>query len=387
MATYILSDANRFYVATENTYGIPAPVAAENRFAAFSFDCHQSMETSKRRDKTGSRTFLGNLTSATRSSFVVSSHLTSWDGNSQPSYSPLIQAAMGATPEVVDGLVVAAVSGSQMGTTIPHNLTVGSAVSNGSEIRFVVSVQDAEHFTLNTPFSVSPGVGATFSTTVGFRLANELPSVSIYDYWDPASAVSRLVTGAGVDKFEMNLRGDVHEFRFSGPAADVLDSCTSVFGVTGLSAFPAEPPQFPFQYSIVDGQLGQVWLGSPLNQVFALTEASIEINNNLLLRNQEFGSAHPMAIVPGPRELVTNFTLFAQPDSFTQSLYAASKVKTPISALVQLGQQKGQMMAIYLSSVVPEMPLFDDSEAYLLWEFKNSVGQGVLNDEAYIAFA
>ena len=44
-------------------------------------------------------------------------------------------------------------------------------------------------------------------------------------------------------------------------------------------------------------------------------------------------------------------------------------------------------MALYLPNVVPELPLFDDSETYLSWEFKNNLAQGVSNDEAYIAFA
>ena len=151
--------------------------------------------------------------------------------------------------------------------------------------------------------------------------------------------------------------------------------------------FPSEPVLSPFEYAIVDGQLGQVWLGSPLNQVFALVEASVEINNHLLLRDREFGSAYPTMIVPGPRELSSRFTLFAQSDSATQALYVAAKAKTPISAVLQLGQQKAQMMAVYLPSVVPEMPSFKGAEPYLLWEFKNSLSQGKSNDEAYIAFA
>jgi len=388
MANYILSDANRFYVATEKSYGIPAPVMGANRFPAFGFDCHQSISVSKRRDKTGSRTYRGTAPTAhRRATFEVNGHLTSWDDSTQPSYGPLVQAAMGALPELVEGLVVSAASGGNLQTKSAHGLMVGSALSNGSELRFVANVEDSLTVNLNTPFSVAPGGGTTLATTVGYRLATHLPSVTLYDYWDPPSAVSRVVTGAGVDKFQIEVRGDVHELLFTGPAADVLDSASGVFGTSGFTAFPPEPAPSPFQYSIVDGQLGQVWLGSPLNQVFTLTAASIEINNHLLLRDREFGSAYPTMIVPGPREILSSFSLFAQSDSAVQALYVAAKAKTPISALLQLGQQRSQMMAVYLPSVVPEMPLFRDSEATLLWEFKNSFGQGKSNDEAYIAFA
>jgi len=388
MANYILSDANRFYVATESVYGVPATVSNANRFPAFGFDCHQSTAVSKRRDKTGARTYRGTASTATRQSeFQVSGHLTSWDGSTQPSYGPLVQAAMGAFPELVQGLVVSVAGGSQLQTKSAHGLMTGSAISNGSEVRFVTNVQDSLTVNLNTPFSVAPGGGATLATTVGYRLASHLPSVTLYDYWDPQSAMSRIVTGAGVDKFQIDVRGDVHELLFAGPAADVLDSASGVFGRSRITVFPPEPALSPFQYSIVDGQLGHVWLGSPLNQVFTLTAASVEVNNHLLIRDREFGSSYSAMIVPGPREVLSSFTLFAQSDSATEALYIAAKAKMPISALLQLGQQQSQMMAVYLPSVVPEMPLFNDAEPYLLWQFKNSLGQGESNDEAFIAFA
>jgi hypothetical protein len=388
MGNYIWSDANRFYAATESTYGIPASIVASNRLAAARLQCHQSLETTVRRDKTGSRTYLGSAASATRvSRFELSANLISWDDVTAPCYGPLVQAAMGGFPELVQGLAVATVSGVQIQTQTPHNLSVGSAISSGGETRFVIAVPDSATVTLNVPYSITPPVGAILDTTIGYRLANQLASVSLYDYWDPANAVSRLITGAGVDKFQIDVKGDVHSFYFSGPAADVLDSSSSVFGVSGITSFPAEPALSAFDYSIVSGQLGQVWLGSPLNQVFTLTEAAIEIRNNLLVRNQEFGSAYPRAIVPGPREVISNFTLFAQADSDTQSLYAAAKARAPVSALLQLGRQQGQMMAIYLPNVVPDLPFFDDAERYLLWQLKNNLAQGVSNDEAYVAFA
>jgi len=298
-----------------------------------------------------------------------------------------VQAAMGAPPELIQGLVVASANGAQLQTQTPHNMNAGSAIASGGEVRFVTAVQDLSTVSLNVPFSNVPGAGAVLATTRGYKLATVLPSLSLYDYWDPANAVSRLITGAGIDKFQLDVKGDVHELYFSGPAADVLDSCSGVFGVSGLTSFPPEPALSSFDYSIVPGQLGQVWLGSPLNQVFTLTEAAVEIRNNLLVRNQEFGSSYPRGIVPGPREVSTSFTLFAQTDSDTRGFYAAAKARTPISALLQLGRQQGQIMAVYLPNVVPELPLFNDSEPYLFWEFTNNFAEGVSNDEAYIAFA
>jgi len=294
---------------------------------------------------------------------------------------------MGALPQLVSGLTVAAVVGAQIQTQSPHQLTVGSATASGGEVRFVTAVPDPQTITLNVPFTVTPSVGSSLATTLCYRLASQLPSLSLYDYWDPSNAVSRLITGAGVDNFEIDVKGDTHQLFFSGPAADVLDSCSANFGVSTLASFPPEPPLSEFDYSIVPGQLGQFWLGSPLAQVFTLTEATFEIRNNLLARNQEFGSAHPLAVAPGPREIITNISLFAQDDTNTRSLYAAAKNRTPVSAMLQLGQQPGQIMAVYMPNIVPEFPLFRNAELNLSWQFKSNLARGVADDEAYIAFA
>jgi hypothetical protein len=385
---YILSDANRFYVATEAQYGIPATISGQNRFQAAQLRCHQSQPESRRRDKTGARTYFGAATTAPRvSSFEVSLHLSSWDQMTTPSYGPLIQAAMGSNPELVNGLVVATVSGLQMQTQTPHNLYVGSAVASNGQVRFVTTVVDRLTVKINAPFSVTPSVAASLATTSCYQLATQLNSLSIYDYWDSSTAVSRLLVGVGVDHFQIDVKGDLHELTFSGPAADLLDSCSGDFGNSGISSFPGEPVSSGFDYSLVPGQLGEVWLGAPLNQVFTLTEAAVEINNNLLTRNREFGSSYPRALVLGPRQVSSNFTMLVQDDANTSNLYAAAKTRTPVSAMLQLGHQPGQIISVYLPKVVPELPVYDDSEPFLLWNFKNNFAQGMVNDEAYVAFA
>jgi hypothetical protein len=105
------------------------------------------------------------------------------------------------------------------------------------------------------------------------------------------------------------------------------------------------------------------------------------------VRNQEFGSSYPSAIAPGMREVASKFTLFAQDDAQTTALYAAAKQRTPVQAMLQLGQQQGELMAVFMASVVPEIPNYDDSETRLQWAFKNNLAQGTAEDELFIAFA
>ncbi len=383
MASYISSNANRFYVAIEASYGQAAPVAAANRFPAVRLQAQQVLESTRRLDKTGTRTYLGTPKTARRhTAFDARSYLTSWNGSGEPSYGPFFQAGLGSAAEFSGSLAVSASqNGSQIQTAVPHNLAAGSAISFNNEIRFVTNVIDAVTIGINSSFSIQPTAGQTLAPAVTYRLRSALPSVTIYDYWDPVTAVSRLITGAGVDVLDITVNGDYHEFAFSGPAADLLDS-------TGASsAFPAEPASGTFDYSIVPGHLGQVWLGSVNSQFLTLTSASIEVKNHMDVRNQEFGSSYPRAITPGIRQISSRFSVFAQDDDQTKGLYQAAKSRSLISAMLQLGQQQGELMGIFLPHVTPEIPMFNDSETRLQWEFHNNLAQGASDDELFIAFA
>jgi hypothetical protein len=389
MGNYISSNANRFYAVVEASYGQAAPAASLNRFPAVRLQAQQVLVRGRRLDKTGSRTYLGSSKNARRrTAFQTRTYLTSWNRTGQPSYGPLFQAAFGSPGTLNSGLVVASLQApAELRTATPHGLSAGLAISYSNEIRFVTGVPDASTIIFNAPFSNPPAANMPLAPAITYTLSTALPSVTLYDYWDPPTAVSRIVTGAAVDTLAVSVNGDYHEFVFSGPAADLLDSSSFVPGTAGLNSFPTEPTLTEFDYSIVPGHLGQVWLGSTANQFFTLTDASIEIKNNIESRIQEFGSSYARAIAPGMREVASRFTLFAQDDAQTAALYAAAKTRNLISAMLQLGQQQGQLMGIFLPNVTPEIPNYNDSETRLQWEFKNNFAQGSVDDEIYIAFA
>ena len=389
MSGYISSNANRFYTALETNYGQAVPVSASNRFPATKIIAHQIVESGKRLDKTGSRTYLGAPeTGLRKTAFEARSYLTGWNGVGQPCYGPLFEAGLGSIPNASSGLVVSSVlSTTQIRTAVPHGLSAGSGVSISNEIRFVTSAPDAFTLVLNAPFSSTPAPNSAAAPCISYSVATHLPSVTLYDYWDPSTAMSRMITGAAVDVLGISIKGDRHEFRFSGPAADLISANSFAAGEGGLSSYPSEPTLVPFDCYGVPGHLGQVWLGSSLNRFFTLTKASIEVKNNIGLRDNEFGSSFPLGMAAGLRKVISSFALLAQDDAQSVALYAAAKQRTLISAMLQLGQQQGQLMGIYLPEVKPEIPQYNDSETQLQWEFNNNVAQGTLNDEIYIAFA
>ncbi len=389
MSTYISSNANRLYAATESSYGTAGLVTAANRFPTKGLRAHQNMQVSQRRDKTGTRTYLGSSNQGRRNTaFATQSYLTSWTGTAPPAYGVLFQAALGAPPIANNGLTISAAQGSiEFRTTAVHGLLIGAGVSFANEVRFVAEVADAQTFSINAPFSTLPEPGSVLGPCVTYAPAMGLPSLTIYDYWDPVSAVSRLLVGATVDAMQIHINGDFHEFSFTGPAADLLDSSAFIPGMAGLANYPVEPTLEAFDYSLVPGHLGQVWLGAPASQFFTLTAASIGVKNNVALRNSEYGSSRPLAMSAGDREVVSQFSLLVQDDAQTTALYAAAKVRAPIPMMLQLGQRQGQTMGIYMPNVVPEIPIYSDLQPRLEWEFKNNLAQGLSNDEIFIAFA
>ena len=65
----------------------------------------------------------------------------------------------------------------------------------------------------------------------------------------------------------------------------------------------------------------------------------------------------------------------------------ADVVPMPISVMLQLGAESGNLFGVYLQTMVPEVPEFDDDERRLQWRFSNCRAQGTSNDELILAFA
>ena len=189
-----------------------------------------------------------------------------------------------------------------------------------------------------------------------------------------------------MDELQIQVNGDFHTFQFSGQACDIVDTASFETG-QGAAVFPAEPPIQDMSYTIVPGNLGQVWLGTTPDQVFSLTSATIKLSNNLQLRDREFGSNYSRGISPGARVVTMDLSIFQQDDEQTRTLYQAARQDSPVSVMLQLGEQSGQIAGIYLKGMLLETPDFDDSERRQQWIFKNCRAQGSVNDEISIAFA
>ena len=389
MSCYIASNENRFYTGAESSYGETPAIADQNRIPALKLSIKHTTEQPQRRDKVGGRSFAGLPTGLRRNtSYQLRTYLTSW-GNAQepPCYGPLFRAAMGAAPRLHSGVALS--NGCTESTLVfggAHGLVTGQAITVGGELRFVSAVLDTNSVDLNAPLSAAPGVGESTGSTITYFLGKSLPSTSIFDYWSPEESVQRVLCGAIVDEFKILVNSDYHEFHFAGPAQDLIDSMAFEEGQGKLTEFPVEPEIGEFDYSIVPGHMGQVWLGAVPSRMFTLTSAEVSMNNGVDVRNREFGSRLIRCVAPGVRKVTFDFELYGSDEQSTTALYAAAKQRSPFGAMFQLGEQPGQMFGAYSKSVIAETPQFDDSETRLRWKFSGARAHGSADDELVVAF-
>jgi hypothetical protein len=389
MSCYLSSNENRFYAGLEQSYGEAPTVASQNRLPAVKLSVKHTTEKVDRRDKVGGRSFAGLPTGLRRKTdYQLRTYLTAWnDPGEQPGYGPLFRAAMGAAPRLHSGAAVAAGSSESLvrfGGS--HNLLAGQAVSINGELRFVSAVVDGQSVELNAPLSAAPVAGDAASPTITYSLGKSLPSASIFDYWSPEAAVQRILCGAVVDEMKIVVNSDFHEFHFAGQAQDLIDNVSFNSGQGKLTEFPAEPTVDSFDYSIVPGHMGQVWLGVTPERFYTLTSAELSLDNGLDFRNREFGSSMIRCVAAGVRNVNLDFELYGSDEESAKALYQASKQRSAISAMFQLGERSGQLFGAYLKSVAVETPQFDDSETRLRWRFSGCRAQGSADDELIIAF-
>jgi hypothetical protein len=389
MPNYVASSDNRFYAALEPEYGAVAAITGANNFPAVALGIQQTKEKSTRKDKTGGRTFPGLPAGMRRhTSFDLRTYMTGWTDTSEaPGYGPLFEAAMGEPGRKwAGGTVQSQTGGNRITFSAAHGLRAGQAVTFGGEIRFVAAVVDDHTVQLAAPFTLAPTPGSHMGATMTYSPGDSLPSVSVFDYWSPSTAVQRIVRGGAVSRMKIKVNDDFHEFEFSGPAADVMDSVSFESGEGGMVQFPEEPPREESNYAVIPGHLGQAWIGTTPTLFQTVTGADFELDNDVELRDREFGSSTPRAVVPGRRSMKLDLSLFQQDDAATQELYQAARQGSPVPVMFQLGQRQGQLFGIYMKAVAPEVPEFDDQERRLEWKFSGCRAQGSGNDEVFIAF-
>lgn len=387
MACYISTRNSRYYAALESEFGRVAAVTAAHRFSGVRLDVTQRREEPRRRDKTGTRTFQGVAGRLRkRTAFALTTYLYAREAPAgPPRCGALVESALGSGPRTTpDGLPVAQVQGTLVVFGSAHGLEPGDAITFGGDLRFVTACPDPMTAWLSAP--LSGAAAAMAGGAVSYRPAAKLPSVSLYEYWTPESAVQRILRGCVVDELEIELNGDFHELAFRGEAAGVIDTAGFEPGEGGLDSFPAEPEWQPLMELPVPGHLGQVWIGNSGTPLGTVASARIRIRNHIEMRWRDFGLLAPRCAAPGDREVLIDLEIYSSDDEACEAIHASADRGEPMALMVQMGEAPGAMCGIHVANFVPSPPEFLDGEERLRWRLQGCRAQGFRDDEVYLAF-
>ncbi|MBS1829791.1 MAG: hypothetical protein JST93_31115 [Acidobacteria bacterium] len=388
-SAYIQSNENSHFLAKETAQGVVPPVGAANRVLLSGLKMLTTHAVPKRNDRWGSRSVGEPIASVQKdTSFQFSTyHYENSAYPNQSIYGALIEAALGGDPLFfAGGTVDSQLTANRIRLVAPHNLSRLMAISRAGEVRFVDRVIDANTVEINAPFTAGLPSGSNLEPAFTYTLARSLKTLSLFDYWTPASSIQRVGRGAAVDRMKIAVNGDFHSMTFSGPMIEVLDSLSFTPGMGGLSEFPLEPSAIGSAHEMpVPGHLGQAIIGD--GHCYTMTEAEVTVNNGVGARSREFGSVIPRSFVPGRRAVSFSASLYVTDEASTRGLYQYASERATMPVMLQLGDRQGQLLGVYLPSIVPTFPEYDDRENRVVWHIEKCTAHGSAEDELTIGMA
>ena len=89
------------------------------------------------------------------------------------------------------------------------------------EMRFVAAIREHDDGVSERSVHDTAAGGIGVRDDDDLSSGESLGSVSIFDYWDPSTAVQRILEGAAMDTMKVKVNGDFQEFEFSGTGAGI----------------------------------------------------------------------------------------------------------------------------------------------------------------------
>lgn len=388
MSCYINATNERLYGAAESQYGTAAPLSTADRLSFRSLKVSERVRRAERRDKTGTRTRLAPHPAVRTDNrfdldcfFAGRNPASPTDGVTN-----LVEATLGGERRSFNGLTASTVSGNPqvVGFSAPHGLQAGQAIRHQGELRFVKTVNSPTAVTLSAPFSAGFQAGSSTGNSVTVWPGDKPKPVTLGNYWNPAGSLDRILAGCVVNDLGLSLNSDFHGASFRGTARQVAASTGFQSGAAGLASFPTEPAGTAAANPLVPGHVGRLFIGGV---EFYLLDLSLRLLNNADTTTREFGMDLSPCYSADLRELSIQFQLYASQDAAVTQLHTMARSRQETDLTIQLGNQAGQLVGIYIPRFVPEIPELKDADTRVVMSYPKSLAYGGANDEITFAFA
>lgn len=220
----------------------------------------------------------------------------------------------------------------------------------------------------------SPGV-AIAGITFGLS-SNIVDSFAIYKYYN-AGNFKQACYGSVVDQITVKFDGTKEvQLAFQGPAADYQDSST------GGGTVQAKPGAHTTVGSPAGGMVGSFYVDG---NSFLVIAATLNINNNLELRNKELGTQFASAIAgrQNLRKVKVTITAFLED---LRLLGMAHSIQKGVLRLL-IGDTSGSMLAMVCPSVEFEVPEVGNEIGPKEITFEGTAYAVTGNDQVFLAEA
>jgi hypothetical protein len=233
--------------------------------------------------------------------------------------------------------------------------------------------------------TISAGVSVTYSLADNLT-ATPSPSLSIFNFRDPATTIQQIAAGAAVKTMSLAFNNNgVQKVSFSGPAKYVVESHRFSGEPTankcGLTAFPARPSSPVYNGSPVLGWNGSVSIGG--NSWPTLRSANLSVDFARELQMDVFGAGLAVAIMQGQRSWPVDLTIYADDSANFQALIAALTT-TVQSVVIVVGNVAGNTHTFNLNNILFDRETMDASARNWSVKIKGNASGTNLDEASYV---
>lgn len=287
--------------------------------------------------------------------------------NTLPELDPFLECGFGAKINTALATTVNAGTGAVGGATLASGagLAVGGALlitcpDGKKRIRVITAVNTGSGVTTWAPnLPAPPADGAAVKAALVYKFtAQNLLSLSIAHYFkntDGSAGLSRCLSGAVVDKLQLNFdANDDPMITASGPGK-LLDAATAPAQPGGFTMVGSQPPS---------GITGELVVA---NTVTKFMKAGFDLSNALALRADSYGyGSAEESYRRGRADIGVDLQLRAE----TQTLYDLAVAGTNAGIFVQTGYTEGNIIAVRAANVLFTVPDTDDPDEEVNFPFK-----------------
>jgi hypothetical protein len=321
MPNYVLSRNERIYLATETAFGTAVAPTGTDAVRHINARFKPVVQTLQRRDKTGTRSQSIGTKGRQHGTWSLNASLVHGaDADDVPDYEPLYASAFGAAGTV------------------------------------------------------------TATTRVRYTLADTLKTFSAWIYRGDGTGTPNheMAWGNIVRRITFNLGEDVAEFSAEGECAWVQGSKSFAGATTaekaGQASFPAEPVSATTLGNLIAGFTGSITLGgSPIADIIS---AQIVMDTGAEVVKRTFGSRLPSGVEAGERMVTISFSIYNSDDAGLETLREAAESKTPVDAVIAVGDTAGGIYTFTVKQIQLESPDLEDGERRMVVQFPESRAYG-----------